>query len=164
ARATLPFDDGFPVVLTIDCRSEGAGFIDFEHETRDSRNPQQIQYRVYLNWSRPQFGGRRYWFSCPATGERAARLFLPSDGQRFMSRAAYRLAYACQREGPAERLMRKARKLHRALGGQGDELEAPDKPKGMHWRTYERKLAAAQRADEAFALSLAPILRRFGGL
>jgi hypothetical protein len=53
--------------------------------------------------------------------------------------------------------MRRARRLHRGLGGKGDPLEedAPEKPKGMHWRTYERKLAAwteaAQAADEAFA-------------
>jgi hypothetical protein len=52
--------------------------------------------------------------------------------------------------------MRKARRVHRALGGKGDPLEedAPDKPKGMHWRTYERKLAAwteaVEAADEAF--------------
>jgi hypothetical protein len=53
--------------------------------------------------------------------------------------------------------MRKARRIHRALGGKGDPLEggAPEKPKGMHWRTYERKLAAwteaVGAADEAFA-------------
>ena len=52
--------------------------------------------------------------------------------------------------------MRKARRLHRDLGGYGDPLEedAPEKPKGMQWRTYERKLAwteAVQAADEAFA-------------
>ena len=53
--------------------------------------------------------------------------------------------------------MRKARRLHRELGGKGDPLEedAPEKPKGMHWRTYERKQAAwteaAQAADKAFA-------------
>jgi len=44
--------------------------------------------------------------------------------------------------------MRKARKLHRALGGDGQDVDGdtPEKPKGMHWRTYERKLA---RWDEA---------------
>jgi hypothetical protein len=35
------------------------------------------------------------------------------------------------------------------------EEDAPEKPKGMQWRTYERKLAAwteaAQAADKAFA-------------
>ena len=45
---------------------------------------------------------------------------------------AYQLGYACQRETRSDRLMRKARRLHRALGGKGDPLEedAPEKPKG----------------------------------
>jgi hypothetical protein len=170
-KATFPFEAGeFPVVLTIDCRSEGAGFIDFAHETRDTSDPRQICYRVWLNWSRPYFGGRRYWFCCPGTGERSAILFLPLGGHRFMSRAAYRLGYACQRESRSDRLMRKARKLHRELGGDGEALgqDAPDKPKGMHWRTYEHKVArwqaAEERADEAWLASMAPLYRRLGAL
>jgi hypothetical protein len=167
--ATIPFEGGeFPVVLTIDCRSEGAGFIDFAHETRDTRGPQPISYRVWLNWSRPHYGGRRYWFCCPGTGEWACKLFLPLGGHRFMSRAAYRLGYACQRETRSDRLMRKARKLHRALGGDGEGLgqDAPEKPKGMHWRTHQRNVArwqaAEERADEASLISMAPLYRRLG--
>jgi hypothetical protein len=64
--------------------------------------------------------------------------------------------------------MRKARKLHRALGGDGEALEQdpPDKPKGMHWLTFERKAAAwaaaVDRADAAWVVSLAPFIRRHG--
>ena len=93
-------------------------------------------------------------------------LFLPLGGHRFLSRGAYRLGYACQRETRSDRLMRKARKLHRALGGHGEALDGdiPDKPKGMHWRTYERKVArwqaAEERADEAWLASVAPVMRR----
>jgi hypothetical protein len=151
-------EERFPVELMTDTRTEGPGFIDFAHETRDTSDPAPIRYRIWLNWSRPCFGGRRYWFCCPGSGERAAKLYLPLGGHRFLSRQAYRLGYACQRETRSDRLMRKARKLHRALGGDGEAIdqEAPDKPKGMHWRTYERKLAAwtgaVERADEAFAL------------
>ena len=64
--------------------------------------------------------------------------------------------------------MRKARKLHRALGGDGEGLgvEAPDKPKGMHWRTYERRvaawIAAEEQADMASLLSIGPLMRRLG--
>jgi hypothetical protein len=159
-KVTYSFDDGeSPVELTIDMRSEGPGFIDFVHETRDTSDPQPISYRVWLPWSRPHYGGRRYWFCCPGTGEWASKLFLPLGGHCFMSRRAYRLGYACQRESRSNRLMRRARKLHRALGGDGGALgqDAPDKPKGMHWRTYERKvaawMAADERADEAWLLA-----------
>jgi hypothetical protein len=75
------------------------------------------------------------------------------------SREAYRLGYACQRETRTDRLMRKAQRLHRGLGGKGDPLEedAPEKPKGMQWRTYERKLAAWTEAkDEGHRLRSPP--------
>lgn len=168
-NATLPFDEGqFPVALTVDTRGEGPGFIHIAHETRDISNPQAISYRVELNWSRPQYGGRRYWFCCPKTGEWATKLFLPLGGDRFLSRQGYHLGYACQREARSDRLMRKARKLHRALGGDDEGLsgEAPDKPKGMHWRTYERRvaawIAAEEQADMASLLSIGPLMRRLG--
>src|SRR5262249_18355966 len=67
----------FPVELTIATRGEDAGFIDFAHDTRDTRSPERISYRIWLSWSQPNFGGRRYWFCCPETGKRAAKLFLP---------------------------------------------------------------------------------------
>src|SRR5262249_31804130 len=130
--------------------------IDFAHETR-TRSPEQISYRIPLTWPQPHYGGRRYWFCCAGTGKRATKLFLPRGGHRFLSREAYRLCYACQRGTQTDRLMSKAHRVHRALGRKGDPLEedAPDKPKGMQWRTYERKLAAwteaVEAADEAFA-------------
>jgi hypothetical protein len=170
-KATYPFDGGeFPVELTIDTRTEGPGFIDFAHQTRSTSDPQPIRYRVWLNWSRPHYGGRRYWFCCLGTGDRATKLFLPLGGHLFLSRCAYRLGYACQRESRSDRLMRNSRKLHRALGGDGEALgqDAPDKPKGMHWRTYERKIArwhaAEDRANDAWLVSMAPLLRRIGAL
>jgi hypothetical protein len=166
ARTTLHFgEEHFPVELTIDTRGEDAGLIDFAHDTRDTRSPERISYRIWLSWSKPNYGGRRYWFCCPETGKRAAKLFLPRGGHRFLSREGYRLGYACQRETRTDRLMRKARRLHRGLGGKGDPLEedSPEKPKGMHWRTYERKQAAwteaVETADEAFAKWIG---RKFG--
>jgi hypothetical protein len=131
ARTTLHYgEEHFPVELTIDTRGENAGFIDFAHDTRNTRSPERISYRIWLNWSQPHYGGRRYWFCCPGTGKRAAKLFLPRGGHQFLSREAYRLGYACQRETRTDRLMRKARRLHRELGGKGDPLEedAPEKP------------------------------------
>jgi hypothetical protein len=165
-KAIIHFgEERFPVELTIDTRSDGPGFIDFSHETRDTCDPMPISYRIWLNWSRPRYGGRRYWFCCPGSGERALKLFLPLGGHRFLSREGYRLGYACQREARSDRLMRKARKLHRALGGDGAALgqDPPGKPKGMHWRTYERKLEAmddrrrpGQRALDAVTDAASP--------
>jgi hypothetical protein len=169
-KARIHFgEDDFPVDLEIGTRGPGDGHIRIAHETRSTREePHPIRYSVYLTTTRPHFGGLRYWFICPADGRRVAKLYLLLGSRRFLSRRAFGLGYACQRVGRSDRLMRKARKLHRGLGGDGEALgqEAPDKPKGMHWRTYERKVAAweaaEERADEARLVSAAPLLRRIG--
>jgi hypothetical protein len=165
-KATVTFSSSWEeltVELTIDTRGPGPGFIELDYEERTAdRELEAVRYRVYLDMTRPQFGGQRYWFICPGSGRRAAKLYLPYGGSRFLSRGAYRLGYACQREDRQSRLVRRARKLHRAIGGDGEALGQgpPDKPIGMHWRTYERRLAAWEAAEErAWANS---VMRRLG--
>ena len=67
--------------------------------------------------------------------------------------------------------MRKARKLHRALGGHGEEIGedwVPPKPKWMRWKTYERKVeqweAADTRADNAWARGALRLFARIGAI
>ena len=50
--------------------------------------------------TRPNYGGRRWWFLCPLVRRRAAKLYLPPGGRLFGSREAYGLTYAfCQASG-----------------------------------------------------------------
>ena len=97
---------------------------------------------------------------CPALarGEERTRLFLPRGGHRFLSRAAYPLGYAGQREMPSDRPMHK-RRLHHALGGKGDpfDKDAADKPKWMHRQTHEWDWPAATEAVEAGVSLSVPI-------
>ena len=53
---------------------------------------------VWLRYTVPQYGGRRWWFSCPLTGDRVAKLYLPPGQSRFASRRAYGLAYKSSRK------------------------------------------------------------------
>src|SRR5919199_4326510 len=103
-------EDRFPVELTIDTMAEP--HLELAHATRDGRRPgdERVRYRVPLLWTVPTYGGRRWWFQCPRTGRKVAKLYLPNGGWRFWSRQAYQLGYACQRETELDRLMRKARK------------------------------------------------------
>jgi hypothetical protein len=53
--------------------------------------------------------------------------------------ACYRLAYASQQESAHLRGLWKAQKIRMRLGGSASMLDHfPEKPKGMHWLTYER--------------------------
>lgn len=83
------------------------------------------------------FGGQRWWWMCPAGRGRVVKLYLPNGGRLFYSRQAYRLEYACQRGTAIDRVWAKERRLFRKLKADpGGASSQPDKPRGMHWRTY----------------------------
>jgi hypothetical protein len=73
---------------------------------------------IFLAVTKPRFGGRRWWFKCPETGRRVAKLYLPPGEVRFASRQAYALSYrSSQESGRRERSERFWRRLAQRLGG-----------------------------------------------
>ena len=118
-------------------------------------------YPVRLDWSPCTYGGRRAWFLCPAAGcgRRVAILY---RGGIFACRHCCRLAYPCQRETDDDRAARRADTIRRRLGWKPGILNGEGgKPKGMHWRTFER--LHAEHNDFVNA-SLAGMMRKFGRL
>jgi predicted RNA-binding Zn-ribbon protein involved in translation (DUF1610 family) len=110
-----------------------------------------------------QLRGSRPWFRCPNCGRRAGKLYLPVGGRHFMCRRCYDLAYESQWEEPWWRAKSRARKLWQRLGGDPDDDLIPPRPKGMHWRTYERLIADAERAEDLVGASIAASMsKRFG--
>ena len=105
------------------------------------------------------FGGSRPYFICPGTscGRRVAKLYGP--GRYFRCRHCYGLAYRSQREQRHDHALRRANAVRMGLGGMpGMVRPFPEKPKGMHWRTYERLRSQVQQleitATEHFAARL----------
>jgi hypothetical protein len=124
----------------------------------EDRRP--VRETIYLQTTRPHFGRLRWWFSCPNCGRRAAKLHSPPGGDRFLCRRCYGLSYASQREGPMFRTLTQAQKIRERLGGSGSTVDPfPEKPTGMHWRTYWRLSAKAMRYEQR---SLALVAGRFG--
>jgi hypothetical protein len=82
----------------------------------------------------------QWWFVCPHTGQFAERMHLPSGAYTFACRKACRLAYRSQRETPRDRALSGAFALRRKLGADGGIGDYVTKPKGMHWRTFERAM------------------------
>lgn len=124
------------------------------------RDDAPYDYKVRLTTTRPNYGGRRWWFVCPSRGTRAAKLHLPPGGDWFASRQAYGLAYRTQNEDFADRMTSKAQRIRRKLGGSASLAEPfPEKPKGMHWRTYERLCAEADYFEN---VGWVAAMRRFG--
>lgn len=113
--------------------------------TPTTGNPEDLRSTVFLEWTRCNYGGHRPWFTCPnpACNRCVAILY---GGPCFYCRHCHNLAYESQREDLSGRLRRKARKIRRRLGGSADLREDfPQKPTGMHWRTYHRLRQEAER-------------------
>lgn len=139
---------------------------DIDHLSRPT-GPQE--YPVALVATPCPFGGRRWWWICPATGRRVSKLYLPNGGTRFLSRGrgAYRLDYASQRSGPLDRAHQNLARLHRKIGADydGPDRLLPGKPKWMRWKTYSRIAlqieAGQERLHVVFSAGAVRILARF---
>ena len=114
---------------------------------RWSGEKRQCENRIELTTRTQPLGGRRWWFVCPRTGQLAERLHLPSGAYTCAFRKAYRLAYRSQRETPPDRALSGAFALRRKLGADGGVGDYVTKPKGMHWRTFERAMERIDRAE-----------------
>ena len=77
------------------------GVVQFEADLRDQTTPSirlryelegiVVDYSIALVFIQPAFGGRRWYFRCPMTNIRVAKLFLPPNARRFASRQAHGL-------------------------------------------------------------------------
>lgn len=119
----------------------------------------QMEYPVRLEWTSCYLGGQRAWFLCPAQGcgRRVAILY---GGRVFGCRHCHGLNYQCQRETDDDRAARRADKIKARLKWDVGVLNGPGwKPKGMHWRTFERLRA---EHDAFVSTSLAGMAQRLG--
>ena len=101
------------------------------------------------------YDGWRPWFHCPVAahgvscGRRVAILY--GAGKYFACRHCYRLAYPSTREDAPSRALTKAQAIRVRLGGTANMLAPfPPRPKGMHWRTYDRLCREAHRLELAY--------------
>jgi len=112
------------------------------------------QQRIPIVWTTCHFGGRRPWFVCTShsdagyCGQSAAILYRAGDA--FACRRCYGLNYLSQHESPRLRSISRSRKIRMRLGGSENLLEPfPQKPRGMHRRTFSRLRAIGEVADRA---------------
>lgn len=123
-------------------------------------------YWVQITTSPCNYGGVRWWWRCPLSGRRAAKLYLPPGASIFACRNAYRLAYQSQRMTALDRSYERQRRLHRKLGieCEGFDELPPPRPKGMHRKTFARLTAELGEAvwlhDRLFVAVAAPLIAR----
>ena len=86
-------------------------------------------------------------FACPNCQTRVAVLY--GADIKFLCRHCYRLPYASQGEDYLDRMQRRVDKIGRKLDPDCEEGEFYYKPKGMHWKTFNRLTSANNRLQEA---------------
>lgn len=110
---------------------------------------------VALEWAACPYGGERPWLRCPGCERRSRKLYLDFGDlcPRMRCRRCLGLAYESQRQDFARRVAERAKRGRQAVGGwlaSGLLTPFPDRPKGMHWRTYRRLAEDAMQAEIAW--------------
>lgn len=160
---------GFFGKLTWTRGDEDAGWIQFrshpnslelDYRFRESGGDwTPINERVWLSRKAQHFGGERVYFTCPGCHRNCMVLY---GGAYFRCRNCHGLAYASQNEDVIDRLRRRADKKRKRVGGfTGEYWHFPAKPKGMHWRTYDRLFTEWEALEDEHEVMLA---RRIGAL
>jgi hypothetical protein len=111
----------------------------YRHRSGPGAEWEDVQEPVSLDWTACHFGGERPWFVCPGAGCGRTVALLYGPGKYFLCRNCHDLVYESQRENGMTRAISRAQAIRERLGGSANMTKPfPDKPKGMHWRTYER--------------------------
>ena len=121
--------------------------------------------------SRPRhFGGRQWFFLCPATYRLATVLWMPPGANRFCSRHAWgrQVAYASQFLDRDNRAHHGQAKINSRLCSIGkfdpDDSEFPPKPKWMRWKTYNRYEQKFDHYEEILNSGIEILAAKLGGL
>ncbi|MEY4238955.1 MAG: hypothetical protein RL339_1556 [Pseudomonadota bacterium] len=119
---------------------------------------EEVNQTIRLVHSTPHFGGRRWWMVCPFRHNRVAKLYMPNGGDRFASRAAWRLGYQSQRVACRDRPFEKLFRLQKKMGSVQGWEAGLRRPKGMWHSTFERHFERYLELDDQCAIEMAEVM------
>ena len=134
--------------LTWSCRGEQTGKINYHvkeygikllYNMRESSVDEwkPVEQFVHFDYTPCNYGGKRTWLLCPHCNRRVTCIY--GKGKYFLCRHCYGLNHQTQHEGYYDRQLSKAQSIRKKLGGSASlDSPFPEKPKGMHWKTYWR--------------------------
>jgi hypothetical protein len=99
-------------------------------------------YELSVSWTDCHYGGQRPWFLCPCCSTRVGKLYQRTLRGTLACRRCQQLTYVSCQVCEREQLNLENVKLRQKLGARDDDLSGlapfPERPKGMHQRTYDR--------------------------
>lgn len=170
ARATWQWtrNDGEPAGTIVTIMDHDRSQLTLVYATRRTGETDWTPHKehVWLEMTPCNYGGERTWFRCPHCQRRRAVLF--DVNGIFACRDCHDLVYASTHEDEVGACDRRIRQIGERLNGEGRGRgflwTMPDKPKGMHWRTYDRLTRELrrehERREDLFAESAAKIIAR----
>jgi hypothetical protein len=116
----------------------------------------EYRYRISAVTTPCNYGGHRHWFLCPIPKckRRSKKIYLFSEGV-FICRKCLKLAYSTQNRSKLDRIIDKKWALIRKLGADSDCILDNQKPKGMHWNTFEKIRSEIASLDEQAVFGIA---------
>ncbi len=119
--------------------------------------PEAIDFageRFVTTWTDTTFGGRRQWFLCPSCDRRCAIIYRKGDGPLWGCRVCMNGRYLSEHLSTNDRKLHKAIKIREMLGQREGGIMAPfpSKPKGMHWKTYNKIRGISQAIEREILL------------
>lgn len=126
--------------------------------------PVQHDYIVMIDWTPCHLGGVRPWFHCPVCHRRVAKLY---GSSMFACRHCLRLNYSSQQSSKRDRPIERAWELRRRLGCDAGPFDYPAeyiaRPKGMHRKTFAKRIGQLAAVEEQALGILEESLARTAG-
>jgi hypothetical protein len=158
---TEPAEDAPDTFQELDTDAdERATAVYLEYTITDTRTDESrdVSYLVPLEYTDCHFGGVRPWFRCPTDAggcdRRVGKLYLPPRRDRYLCRECYDLGYRSSRTSGDD--LKQAELRYRRAFAKADaedrrphpngEPYFPERPKGMHWDTFDDLLADVRAA------------------
>ena len=121
------------------------------------KKTEDVEQKIYFDWTPCYYGSERVWFRCPFCGRRCAIIYIQE--KYFTCRLCCGLTYQTCNETPRDRRFSKANKLRKRLGAKPGAFHFLPyfKPKGMHQTTWvkikiEIKCLEAKSIAELFRM------------
>ena len=120
----------------------------YRHQGYGETEWRSVDETVRIDWRPNRYGGATPYFECPRCKRSVWHLYLTSGYN--LCRHCCRLTYESRRQRSYDRMAETVHRLRMKLGGEpGFDQVIPDKPKGMHWRTYNGTCARIHAMERA---------------
>ncbi len=102
-------------------------------------NQEAIRYKIQIDTSIPNYGGKRYWFICPKCNRKVAFLYLRKT---FLCRHCNKLTYKTQQVGYSNRMSIKSQKYKNRV------MKNDNKKRWVHWKTFYNTMDKADYYED----------------